>query len=374
MDTVASKILVVPLSGSRRERGRIHGETLREQIADGLRRWRDFLGQSSGMSVDDYLDYFLQSTDFSPAMERWAPGFLDEARGVAEGAAQPWRDIFAYQLADEEWLFRTAMLRAGKDDGDHCSALAVFDPDLPAPILAQNMDLPRYYDGSQVLLRIQGEENETDVLIFTAAGLLATCGLNRHGVGICCNTVAQLSFSSDGLPVICVVRRVLEQETRSDAVTFVKSVCHASGQNYTIGGPDGATALECSANGVAEFRALPTRVFHTNHPLASEDLNDAARQAREADTDRERQGLSVLSNSELRFQAVSKALSNADETVTVDGVASILSASPVCVSRTPDGGGITFGSLIMELSVPPVLHLAPGPPAETAYAEHRFDG
>jgi hypothetical protein len=28
---------------------------------------------------------------------------------------------------------------------------------------------------------------------------------------------------------------------------------------------------------------------------------------------------------------------------------------------------MTLGSLIMELSTPPVLHYAPGPPAETAY-------
>jgi predicted choloylglycine hydrolase len=245
---------------------------------------------------------------------------------------------------------------------------------MPAPILAQNMDLPRHYDGSQVLLRITGSEGEVKALVLTAAGLMATCGLNRHGVGVCCNTVAQLSSCADGLPVICVVRRVLEHQTRSDAVTFVKSVRHASGQTYTIGGPDGATALECSSGGVAEFQAMPTRVFHTNHPLINDDFNDAARRAREADQDRERQGLSVLSNSEMRLEAVKEALADPAEAISVDAVASILSTTeiPVCVVRTPNGAGITFGSVIMELSVPPILHLAPGPPAETAYRTYAF--
>jgi len=374
MGTITSQVPVVRVSGSPRKRGRIHGETVRPLIADGLTRWRAFLGQSTGMDVDHYLEHFIQSTNFVPAMERWAPGVLEEMRGIAEGAAQPWRDVYAYQLADEEWLFRTAMIRAGKDDGDHCSVLAVFDSTLPAPILAQNMDLPAHYDGSQVLLELAGEDGEAEALILTAAGLLATCGLNRHGVGICCNTVAHLSYCQDGLPVLCVVRRVLEQRTRSDAVTFVRSVRHASGQTYTIGGPDGATALECSANSVVEFQAMPARVFHTNHPLVNEDLNAAARRAKEAG--REQQGLSVLSNSEMRFDAVKRALSDPDEPITVDTVASILNTTdvPVCVVRTPGGTGITFGSVIMELSVPPVLHVALGPPAETEYQTHAFNG
>ena len=44
-----------------------------------------------------------------------------------------------------------------------------------------------------------------------------------------------------------IVRRTLEQPTREEALAFVRSVTHASGQNYTVGGPDGVTSLECSA-------------------------------------------------------------------------------------------------------------------------------
>jgi isopenicillin-N N-acyltransferase-like protein len=371
MTTTAGTFQVLPLSGSPRERGRIHGEVLRPLIHEGVQRWREFLGRSSDMDVDSYLDLFVESTDFVPALDRWAPGILEEARGIAEGAGLSWRDVYAYQLPDEEWLFRGAMIRARKAESEHCSALAVFDPGRQSPLLAQNMDLPAFYDGTQVLLAMQNEAGETEALIFTAAGLLATTGINRHGVGVCCNTVAQLAFRSTGLPVLGVVRQVLTQRTLSDAVTFVRSVSHASGQNYTIGGPDGAVALECSATQVTEFRPMATRVFHTNHPLANDDLNDAARQA---DRDREAQGLSVLSNSELRFRAVEKALADPGEEITVDAVASVLSDTdvPVCVVRSPEGTGITFGSLIMELSVPPVLRLAPGPPAHTEYQTYTF--
>jgi hypothetical protein len=34
---------------------------------------------------------------------------------------------------------------------------------------------------------------------------------------------------------------------------------------------------------------------------------------------------------------------------------------------------MTFGSLIMELSAEPELHIAPGPPADTPYSRVTFD-
>ena len=33
---------------------------------------------------------------------------------------------------------------------------------------------------------------------------------------------------------------------------------------------------------------------------------------------------------------------------------------------------MTLGSVVMELSIPPVMHVAPGPPAETAYTRWTF--
>ena len=44
---------------------------------------------------------------------------------------------------------------------------------------------------------------------------------------------------------------------------------------------------------------------------------------------------------------------------------------PVCVPRGSDW--MTLGSLVMERSAEPVLHFAPGPPADTPYSEIRFE-
>jgi hypothetical protein len=51
-----------------------------------------------------------------------------------------------------------------------------------------------------------------------------------------------------------------------------------------------------------------------------------------------------------------------------------LSECDVPVSRSADRGGgwMTFGSLVMELSVEPVVHCAPGPPHQVPYTSWRF--
>jgi hypothetical protein len=45
---------------------------------------------------------------------------------------------------------------------------------------------------------------------------------------------------------------------------------------------------------------------------------------------------------------------------------------PVSVARRAAVPWMTVGSLVMELAADPVLHLAPGPPATTAYAAYHF--
>lgn len=365
------QVHTVTLQGTPRRRGQEHGEELRAVIHQGIGQWKERLHEATGLDPDAYLQRFVQETNFTPAIQRWAPELLEEIRGLGEGAGLPWHVVYAYQLADEEWHFR-ATVRRSAGGGDHCSALAVFDPAQERPILAQNMDLPTYYDGTQTLLRIRHDRSDVESLVLTAAGFIATNGLNNHGVGICCNTLAQLAHSSTGLPVAFIVRTVLEQPTRRDATSFVRSVHHASGQNYTIGGPDGAVSLECSAHSVHEFHALPTRVYHTNHPLANPDLSPEARTNRAAGNEAEVPAEPALSNSEIRLEVLEQALEAADREVTVDDVRSILSAPPVAVARSSASRAMTFGSVIMELSTPPILHLAAGPPSETDYGTWTF--
>ena len=95
----------------------------------------------------------------------------------------------------------------------------------------QNMDLEGLRNGFQVLLHIKYPGSTHEVMVVSNAGCIGWNGMNNKGIGICCNTLLQLSNCRDGLPVNCIVRGVLEQTTEVDAVKFVQQVKHASGQN-----------------------------------------------------------------------------------------------------------------------------------------------
>jgi isopenicillin-N N-acyltransferase-like protein len=236
------------------------------------------------------------------------------------------------------------------------------------------MDLPDYYDGSQTLLHVKHDDG-LEALVFTPAGLIATTGLNSQGVGICCNTLDQLASATRGLPVAFVTRQGLAHASAPEAVRFIGSVPHVAGQNYTVGSPDEMVDLECSANKVVRFTPQPRRVYHTNHPLVNDDFADGADAPGKA-SDRQIAGTpaAALSNSEQRFASLEQALSDQAQPVTAETAQAILSTCevPISVRRSNGKGSMTLGSLVMELSLPPVLHLSPGPPSDTAYSTWTF--
>jgi isopenicillin-N N-acyltransferase-like protein len=348
-------IRVVDLAGSPRELGRAHGEEMRSEIEQGLERWLDVVGAATHVPSHEYIPSFLEATDFFGAIDRFTPGLLEEVRGIADGARLPFDTVFAYQLMDEEWWYRLSRMRARKAI-EACSAVGVISDD-QSTLLAQNMDLPSHYDGTQVLLRVKAAD-QPEVLIFGPAGLLGTTGLNERGVGVCVNTLPQLRHSPIGLPVGFLVRGVLAQHSLDDAAALVRRVPHASGQNYMLGGPGALLDLEGSAGAVTEVKRTGAQSIHTNHPLASEDLDENAQPERR-------------STSPARLQKLD-AMASAGAGLSVDQIQETLSdkQAPVCVSRGSDW--ITLGSLVMELSKEPVLHIAPGPPAETAYTTVTF--
>ena len=270
--------------------------------------------------------------------------------------------------------------RAGGAGAHHCSTIAVFGEGGAPPLLAQNIDLPKIYDGTQALLHVRHHDTAVKSFVFTPAGLIGTTGLNNWGVGICCNTLAQLGHASRGLPVAFVVRRVLEHQAVAEAERFLREVPHASGQNYMIGGPSGIVDLECSANKVVPCMPATTRPYHTNHPIANDDqpwrsydVSSPAPGRGSASTDTDAPA-SVLSNSEQRFAFLGNALADMSERITMDLAKSILSTCevPISVARSSKGDGMTLGSLVMQLSSSPLLDLAAGPPAETTYSRWTF--
>ncbi|MDA7978031.1 MAG: C45 family peptidase [Pirellulales bacterium] len=364
--TSRQQLRVVVLEGDAYERGLKHGKELRNEIAGLMGHWKAWIKDTFKQDPDDFIATFLNNSRFLEAAHQWQPEILDEVRGIAEGAEADFDTMFAYQLIDEMWAM-------GQDLGaHHCSSIGIDRRGDQATIVAQNLDLPEYMHGFQTLLHIKMPPHEDDVdgkllqiYTFTLPGIVAANGINNYGVAVACNTVLQLKPDPEGLPVDFVVRGLLDCRSREDAVAFARSVRHASGQNYIIGGKNEAWCLECSQDVVTRFEpsAGCGYTYHTNHPVVNENYTDQYRARVEAA--RAKNEPPTVSH---RFESLEKRL-NDPAKINIQSIRETLAsqdhpADPICNAGT-------YGTLIMVLEEKPYLLLAPGAPNKTEF--QRFD-
>jgi isopenicillin-N N-acyltransferase-like protein len=359
----------VELSGSAYERGVQHGKALKSDIANILGRFKADLKTSRKRDPDSLITEFLRATDFIPAIKKWTPDLLDEVKGIADGSGQTFETIFAYQLPDEIWVY------FDKQDNNHCSGMGVAKTATHPAYIAQNMDLESWRHGSQTVLHILQSETVPEQFVFTTAGLIAANGLNNYSIGVCVNTLMQLNASPDGLPVAFVVRGLLACKTEQSALEFIKNVNHASGQNYILGIGDKVYSFEASATRVVRFSPVAggSPVYHTNHPLANDDLKSWWSEWLQQRTPEERRN----TNSGIRFTSLESRLAKDGIDIDEQTIKETLRSkdshiSPVCVPLRSGSSVFTFGSTIMTLSEHPSLQVTCGPPDKSEYVLYSF--
>jgi len=371
MASRSTEIPLIELAGPPRTRGRIHGEALREKIHTLLGAWRQLIEATTGHPLEAIAADFRASTRFDEAMRRWTPGLLEELEGIAEGADVPYELLYTFNCTDEhEWFLKHRGLGVALPEARGCSSLGACDAADGVPRIAQNLDIPSGTDGFQTLLHVTHDDSELESYVFTISGMLGIIGLNNAPVGLVNNSLRQLNSRIDGLPVNCVVRGVLSQRSYEDAARFLRQAPHASGQNYLIAGTEMASMYECSAIGATRVEHGPgeRRFTHTNHPLASRDVNADERfnvNHSTSDTEKRLETLDTLARQrtgELSVEDMKAALrSHADPD------------NPVCRHAVEDPGtNFSAVSVVYELTAPPVMHLAPGPPCETEFRTFRF--
>ncbi len=337
---------VIDCEGEARSVGRAHGEGARSLVRAGLARWEDAVVRPSKRGIERYVTEILSGSGFLAGTQAAAPRLIEEIRGIAEGAGVSFETLFAYNLMDEQWWFdreRPPLEPPG------CSVIAAAPMSNRPGLLAQNMDLPAFMDGSQLLLRVRGG-GRPEQLVLTAAGMIGLTGVNRAGIGVCVNTLIMLAHARDGIPVAVILRMLLEQRHLSDAVRLLQSIKHASGQHYAIGSPEGAVGLECSAAGAVVSPPLGGRTLtHTNHPL----FGSHGAGGRDSWTANSEQRLAYL-DAEIGSMAGPADARRilADRT------------TPICVVPLPGKASQTFGSVVYELADPPRASMCPGLPSD----------
>jgi isopenicillin-N N-acyltransferase-like protein len=355
------EVRVLELSGTPRERGLAHGRALGPEIRELLGDFERDLERRFGVAADEFRERFLAQTEFAPTIERWVPGLLEEVAGIAEGAEVSFERLFLWQLNDEIWSLGKGAMQ------HHCTSIAVNRRGDQPTLVAQNMDIPGFYQKFPTLLRIR-DARGPDQLLLTCPGMIGVNGMNAAGVAVTCNTLLQLRPSPKGVPCLFVVRGILTHENLADARAWLQRIPHAVGQNYTIGDPTAAQAFECSAGGQVEFRpdAAADFTYHTNHPLVSTDWHpDYVEQCKELEVSPrtgprhcwrfDSLGERIRPGAPIKVETIRAALASRDH-----------EEGPIC-------GDWTYGCTVFVLEEEqPYLELSPGRPDRVAAQRFEF--
>jgi isopenicillin-N N-acyltransferase-like protein len=336
---------VIECAGSGRMRGRAHGEQARDQVHTALDRWRE--GTSAGSRRH------LAATGLLAAVEAAVPDLAEEMRGIAEAAGVPFTEILAYNFMDEQWWVHREHLEAG------CSVIGRADTD--GVFLAQNMDLPDFMDGSQVVLRIRPETGP-EALVLSSAGMIGLTGINAAGTAVCVNALGMLRHNLAGVPVAAAIRGALAHSSRTEAVNFVHRISHASGQHYAVADACGFHGIECSAAAVVvSCPAGSPLLLHTNHPLANDDIDPDAEQ------ELQRQGR--IDDSRVRLNFLETNARSVRDRAAAERLLTDRTA-PLCVTPRQGHRTQTFGAVAFEFGTStPTARFCLGLPDQNPWIE-----
>jgi len=350
---------IIVLEGEPYQRGFEHGKALKKEIHELLKLWRADIERSYKINADTLIDKFLKRTNFQKAIMRWTPDIWEELKGIAEGANVELSTMYAFQLIDEMWVI------GGDVQANNCTTIGVHKTKSPS-IVAQNLDIPRFYHGFQTLLHIKEPKTDWEAFVFTIPGLIAANGLNNHSIAVVVNAIQQLEYSLDGLPVAFVIRGILQRKTYDDAVKFIQTIKHGAPQNYIIGGSENVGSFECSTTHVSPFFPFKGAHFtyHTNHPLANHAYSERFLEYIKSKNKTPRNYVHECP----RFRALQNILKDNSIKIDASMLMKIFSDRETIINNRG-----TYGCTIMVLKDNPELYISPGRPDEEPFLTFKFD-
>ena len=124
-----------------------------------------------------------------PPIENFDPAYVEEMRGIAEGAGEPFAAVMLMN-ARTEMVAAARRQQAARQFPDGCTAaLALPEASADGVLLhGQNWDWRAECAETGVVLRIRRDDGP-DILTFTEAGGLARSGLNSAGIGLTANAL-----------------------------------------------------------------------------------------------------------------------------------------------------------------------------------------
>jgi isopenicillin-N N-acyltransferase-like protein len=265
----------VRVEGGPRERGRSYGEQAADRVLRSIHAYRDVFRSYAGWDWASVTDH---ARAYAEPIERFDPVYMEEIRGIAEGAGVPEADVLAINVRTE--VMFAAKARDAERRVGECSAFAV-TPGRSADghtLIGQNWDWLLHSADTVVVLEAT-QSDRPDYVTVVEAGLLAKTGMNSSGIGLVTNAlVSTHDHGEPGVPYHVALRAILDAETISDAYAALQRASRSSSANYMIAHRDGlAVNIEGAPGDFSElFLTFPVDglLLHTNH-FASGQLSGA---------------------------------------------------------------------------------------------------
>jgi isopenicillin-N N-acyltransferase-like protein len=357
----------VRVEGSALDRGREYGSQAADRVQRSVAAYRDVFTHYAGW---DWATVRREAARFEAPIAAFRPAYLDEIRGIAEGAGLDPGDVLAINVRTEVMFAAKARQAAGRRAPDGCTAFAVVPPPGAdgSTLMGQNWDWLPHTSETVVVLEAR-QDAGPDFVTVVEAGLLAKTGMNSSGLGLVTNAlVTDADTGAPGIPYHLALRAILDCETVSDALTALQSGDRSSAANYLIAHRDGSVVnVEAAPGDFSRLYLLFPQdgvALHSNHFVSPRfDGTDVS--------------VWVMPDSPLRLQRIQAGLSRREELPTLDTFQVLLAdhanyPSGLCCHPDPRvdpyDQGATVASVLMDLGSQQMF-LSDGNPCSAPYRQ-----
>ncbi|OON41940.1 acyl-CoA--6-aminopenicillanic acid acyltransferase [Izhakiella australiensis] len=240
---------LIEISGSPFERGCQYGEQAKDRIHASVAIYGDQL-ETLGVSGDQrhqLIEVFRQ------AIAQFDPAYVEEMRGIAEGAGVSFESIVMINARTE--VIAQARRQKEQDDvhdesiKDGCTGALILPQRSESGKLihGQNWDWRAECAETSVVVKIARDDGP-DILTFVEAGGLARSGMNSAGIAITANYLrCERDYRQRGVPLSLIRRKALEQQHFALALRAVASTPKSCSNNMMLSHKEGvAINFECA--------------------------------------------------------------------------------------------------------------------------------
>jgi isopenicillin-N N-acyltransferase-like protein len=273
-----AELTVLDLGSDPKERGNIHGRTMRQQIRDNYATYVERF-EAGGAKLPAVLE---QSDAWAAFIARDNPEYSDEMRGVASGAGLSLTEIAMlnarYELAycvfgsEAESINRQAGL-----EQEGCTAFGLM-PEMTESghtIIGQSWDWLERVRGRVFMMRVrrstESGKGKPDFVGFTEAGIVGCkMGVNEAGIGLCVNGLVTARDGANGFrkPFHVRCKEILDAWTFDKALLPVVQTDRCCSTNFLIGHADGEIIdIEATPDYCSYLYPVDGLVTHSNHLL-----------------------------------------------------------------------------------------------------------